>query len=55
MFVCPWSPALHGMTRDDCIPELDGAMGDAGYATMRMQDDIVVFCYGENIENEAVT
>ncbi len=45
MFVCPSSLELHGMKLEDCIPELDGAMGAAGYATMGMQDDVVVFCY----------
>ncbi len=44
-FVCPSSLELHGMTLDDCIPELDGGMGAAGYAAMGMQDDVVVFCY----------
>jgi len=44
-FVCPSSLELHDMTLDDCIPELDGGMGAAGYAAMGMQDDVVVFCY----------
>ena len=45
LYVCPSSLELHGLKLDDCIPELDGAMGAAGYATMGMQDDVVVFCY----------
>ena len=45
MYVCPSSLEMHGMELDDCIPELDGAMGAAGYATMGMQDDVVVFSY----------
>lgn len=44
-YVCPSSLELHNMTLDDCIPELDGGMGAAGYAAMGMQDDVVVFCY----------
>jgi predicted peroxiredoxin len=45
MYVCPSSLEMHDMTLEDCIPELDGAMGAAGYATMGLQDDVVVFCY----------
>ena len=45
MFVCPSSLELHDLTLEDCIPELEGAMGAAGYATMGLQDDVVVFCY----------
>ena len=45
MYVCPSSLELHGMKLEDCIEELDGAMGAAGYATMGLQDDVVVFCY----------
>lgn len=44
-FVCPSSLELHGMKQEDCIPELDGGMGAASYASMGMQDDVVVFCY----------
>lgn len=44
-FVCPSSLELHNLELEDCIPELDGAMGAAGYAAMGMQDDVVVFCY----------
>lgn len=45
MYVCPSSLEMHGLKLEDCIPELDGAMGAAGYATMGLQDDVVVFCY----------
>ena len=45
LYVCPSSLELHEMKLEDCIPELDGAMGAAGYATMGLQDDVVVFCY----------
>lgn len=45
MYVCPSSLELHDLTLEDCIPELDGAMGAAGYATMGLQEDVVVFCY----------
>jgi len=45
MYVCPSSLELHNLTLEDCIPELDGAMGAASYATMGLQDDVVVFCY----------
>ncbi len=44
-YVCPSSLELHKLELEDCIPELDGAMGAAGYATMGLQDDVVVFCY----------
>lgn len=44
-FVCPSSLELHDMKLEDCIPELDGGMGAAGYAAMGLQDDVVVFCY----------
>lgn len=44
-FVCPSSLELHDMKLEDCIPELDGGMGAAGYASMGMQDDVAVFCY----------
>lgn len=44
-YVCPSSLELHDMTLDDCIAELDGGMGAAGYAAMGMQDDVVVFSY----------
>lgn len=44
-FVCPSSLKLHDMTLQDCIPELDGAMGSASCVEMGMQDDVVVFCY----------
>lgn len=44
-FVCPSSLELHNLELEDCIPELDGAMGAAGYAAMGLQDDVVVFCY----------
>lgn len=45
LYVCPSSLTLHDMTLDDCIPELDGAMGAAGYASLGLQEDVVVFCY----------
>ncbi|NOX10123.1 MAG: hypothetical protein GXP22_11700 [Gammaproteobacteria bacterium] len=45
MYVCPSSLEMHNIELEDCIPELDGPMGAAGYATMGMQDDVVVFCY----------
>lgn len=45
LYVCPSSLELHGLELEDCIPELDGAMGAAGYAAMGLQDDVVVFCY----------
>lgn len=45
LYVCPSSLELHDLTLQDCIPELDGAMGAAGYASMGLQDDTVVFCY----------
>ncbi|VAW77592.1 hypothetical protein MNBD_GAMMA13-1824 [hydrothermal vent metagenome] len=45
MYVCPSSLELHNLSMEDCIPELDGAMGAAGYATIGLQDDVVVFCY----------
>jgi uncharacterized protein len=45
LYVCPSSLELHDLALEDCIPELDGAMGAAGYAAMGMQDDVVVFCY----------
>ena len=41
----PSSLELHNLELEDCIPELDGPMGAAGYATMGLQDDVVVFCY----------
>ncbi|MCK5092372.1 MAG: DsrE family protein [Gammaproteobacteria bacterium] len=44
-FVCPSSLEMHKLTLEDCIEELDGAMGAAGYAAMGMQDDVVVFTY----------
>lgn len=45
MYVCPSSLQLHGLTMEDCIPELDGAMGSTGFTSLGMQDDVVVFCY----------
>lgn len=45
MYVCPSSLEMHNIALEDCIPELDGPMGAAGYTAMSMQDDIVVFCY----------
>ena len=45
LYVCPSSLELHELSLEDCIPELDGAMGAAGYAALSMQDDVVVFCY----------
>lgn len=45
LYVCPSSLKMHNLTLDDCIPELDGAMGAAGYSAMGMQDDVVVFTY----------
>ncbi|GMR17687.1 MAG: DsrE family protein [Gammaproteobacteria bacterium] len=44
-YVCPSSLKLHDMTLQDCIPELDGAMGTASYVELGMRDDVVVFCY----------
>jgi hypothetical protein len=44
-YVCPSSLEQHDMTLEDCIPELDGAMGAASYTAMGMQDDVVVFTY----------
>ena len=45
MFVCPSSLELHDLKLEDCIPELDGAMGAAGYAALGLDDNVVVFCY----------
>jgi len=44
-FVCPSSLKIHDMTLQDCIPELDGAIGAATYVALSMQEDVVVFCY----------
>lgn len=45
MFVCPSSLEMHDMTMEDVIPEIDGAMGAAGYTTMALQDDVVTMTY----------
>ena len=45
MYVCPSSLELNDMTMDDVIPEIDDAMGAAGYTTMSMQDDVVTLTY----------
>lgn len=45
LYVCPSSLHLHNLTLEDCIPELDGAMGSSGFTTLGMQEDVVVFCY----------
>ena len=45
MFVCPSSLELNDMTMDDVIPEIEGAMGAAGYTTMSLQDDVVTLTY----------
>lgn len=45
MYVCPSSLKLHDLTLEDCIPELTGAMGSAGFTALGMQEDVAVFCY----------
>ncbi len=45
LYVCPSSLEMHQLTLEDCIEELDGAMGAASYTAMGMQDDVVVFSY----------
>ena len=45
MFVCPSSLELNDMTMDDVVPEIEGAMGAAGYTTMSMQDDVITLTY----------
>ncbi|HUY62049.1 MAG TPA: DsrE family protein, partial [Candidatus Dormibacteraeota bacterium] len=45
IYVCPASLELHGMTMEDLIPEVDGAMGAARYSEIGLDDDCRVFCY----------
>jgi hypothetical protein len=45
MYVCPSSLELHDMTMEDVVPEIEDAMGAAGYTTMALQDDVVTLTY----------